>query len=385
VIAGNAAPGTEVAILLNGEEVGKATADSQGNFVSMLNVPTSSDAQVLSLSMQHAGEAVVFSNDSVILAPVQAPAQKAEPDTTVVAALAPDDAAPDASKPSVADAVVMTPEVAGPDAVEPDAVESETQEQITTQQGEVNVAMGDTTVAEPDTPTPNAITPDATPPQNDATATTEPEAIIADAPVTEPESQDDQSAPQALAEAEKAPQTAPAVLLSNAEGVRVIQPAAQAPSVMRNVVIDAIAYDATGEVELSGRGLSAEFVRVYLDDTPIQTTRIEDSGKWRTLLPDVDTGVYTLRVDQVDASGTVTSRTQTPFKREDAAVLEDQQAATPAQQVRAVTVQPGSTLWAIARDRYGDGTLYVRVFEANSDHIRDPDLIYPGQVFTVPE
>jgi nucleoid-associated protein YgaU len=50
-----------------------------------------------------------------------------------------------------------------------------------------------------------------------------------------------------------------------------------------------------------------------------------------------------------------------------------------------ITVQPGFTLWAIARDTYGDGVLYVQVFEANRDKIKDPDLIYPGQVFTVPQ
>ncbi|MBS0564700.1 MAG: LysM peptidoglycan-binding domain-containing protein, partial [Proteobacteria bacterium] len=49
-----------------------------------------------------------------------------------------------------------------------------------------------------------------------------------------------------------------------------------------------------------------------------------------------------------------------------------------------ITVQPGFTLWGIARKSYGDGFLYVRVYEANKDQIRDPDLIYPGQVFTVP-
>jgi nucleoid-associated protein YgaU len=48
-------------------------------------------------------------------------------------------------------------------------------------------------------------------------------------------------------------------------------------------------------------------------------------------------------------------------------------------------VQPGFTLWAIARDRFGAGDQYVRVYEANRDLIRDPDLIYPGQVFALPE
>ncbi len=49
-----------------------------------------------------------------------------------------------------------------------------------------------------------------------------------------------------------------------------------------------------------------------------------------------------------------------------------------------ITVQPGFTLWGIASKSYGDGILYVRVYEANKDQIRNPDLIYPGQVFTVP-
>ncbi len=53
--------------------------------------------------------------------------------------------------------------------------------------------------------------------------------------------------------------------------------------------------------------------------------------------------------------------------------------------IASVTVQPGNSLWQIAQERYGDGFLYVRVFDANRDQIRNPDLIYPGQVFDLPE
>ncbi|WP_226934871.1 LysM peptidoglycan-binding domain-containing protein [Pseudogemmobacter faecipullorum] len=49
-----------------------------------------------------------------------------------------------------------------------------------------------------------------------------------------------------------------------------------------------------------------------------------------------------------------------------------------------VTVQPGHTLWSIARGEWGEGVMYVQLWEANRDRIRDPDLIYPGQVFTIP-
>lgn len=189
-----------------------------------------------------------------------------------------------------------------------------------------------------------------------------------------------------LAESQDAPQPSQTVLLTDETGVRVLQtPAAETPpDVMSNVALDAITYSPDGDVELSGRAQGTGFVRIYIDNDPVVTSPISSAGDWATALPEVDTGVYTLRVDEVDTTGAVTSRVETPFKREDQAVLTAAQTAesTP---IRAITVQPGSTLWAISREAYGEGLLYVRVFEANRDRIRDPNLIYPGQVFALPQ
>ena len=96
-----------------------------------------------------------------------------------------------------------------------------------------------------------------------------------------------------------------------------------------------------------------------------------------------------MRVDEINDAGSVVSRTETPFRREAVADIqaiqqERRAAETDVAPVSLLTVQPGNTLWGIAREKYGDGFLYVRVFEANTDRIRDPDLIYPGQIFTVP-
>ena len=158
-----------------------------------------------------------------------------------------------------------------------------------------------------------------------------------------------------------------AVLLSDETGVRVLQPAGTAPEVASNIALDVISYSDEGEVQLSGRAAGEGFVQVYLDNAPITTSRIEDNGSWRSDLSEVDTGVYTLRIDEVDESGTVTSRVETPFKREDQDVLDQAQATQDesGKKISAVTVQPGSTLWAISREAYGDGVLYVRLFEAN--------------------
>ncbi|WP_298678416.1 Ig-like domain-containing protein [uncultured Lentibacter sp.] len=170
---------------------------------------------------------------------------------------------------------------------------------------------------------------------------------------------------------------AQAVLMASEDGVTLLQPAS--PKVADQVALDAITYSDQGDVELVGRAPGDAVLRVYLDNEPVTTERTEEGGTWKSALPNVETGVYTLRVDEVDAAGAVKSRVETPFKREEPAKLASDT------QVKLVTVQPGATLWAIARERYGQGELYVQVYEANKDQIRDPDLIYPGQVFDIPE
>ena len=49
-----------------------------------------------------------------------------------------------------------------------------------------------------------------------------------------------------------------------------------------------------------------------------------------------------------------------------------------------MVVQPGQTLWRLARGAYGSGARYTVIYLANRDQIRDPGLIYPGQAFAVP-
>ncbi|WP_168193110.1 LysM peptidoglycan-binding domain-containing protein [Rhodophyticola sp. CCM32] len=184
------------------------------------------------------------------------------------------------------------------------------------------------------------------------------------------------------APAEPEPQ-APAVLIADDSGVRVVQPADDGPVVQDQIALDTITYNPEGAVVLAGRGQAETDLRVYLDNLPIHLAEINAVGEWQAELPQVDPGTYTLRVDQLGAEGQVISRVETPFLREEPAVL----AAIPEpdETISVVTVQPGFTLWGIARDLLGEGTLYVQVYEANQELIRNPDLIYPGQVFAIPE
>ncbi len=53
--------------------------------------------------------------------------------------------------------------------------------------------------------------------------------------------------------------------------------------------------------------------------------------------------------------------------------------------VRTTTVVRGDNLWDLARRFYGDGTRFRQIYAANASQIRDPNLIYIGQIFVVPK
>ena len=46
---------------------------------------------------------------------------------------------------------------------------------------------------------------------------------------------------------------------------------------------------------------------------------------------------------------------------------------------------PGDSLWAISAHLYGNGLRYAQIYAANAGQIRNPSLIYPGQIFVLPQ
>jgi hypothetical protein len=125
------------------------------------------------------------------------------------------------------------------------------------------------------------------------------------------------------------------------------------------------------------RKVPGSTVQLYLNNDLIGRAIAGPDGRWR-ITPEqmVEPNVYTLRADQIDDEGTVVARVAIPFARSEPL------AGLGADTV--VVVQPGNSLWWIARNTYGSGVAYTVIYEANRDQIKDPDLIYPGQVFALP-
>jgi len=166
---------------------------------------------------------------------------------------------------------------------------------------------------------------------------------------------------------------APKVVIAEASGDVVVQEQGELGPKVQELSLDTINYSAKGDVVFAGRGTTDQAVRVYVDNKPVSLGAVDD-GSWRFEVPDIKEGIYTVRVDAVDETGKVVERVESPFQRVIAEMKEG-----------AATVQPGFTLWQLAELKYGSGDRYVQIFEANRDTIKDPNMIFPGQVFEVPD
>lgn len=179
-----------------------------------------------------------------------------------------------------------------------------------------------------------------------------------------------------------APPSMPLAVLTPRDGAgpsRVLQGPGEAPTgPSTGPVVDIVDYDDKGNLIFSGRAAPNAQLRLYSDGTFIGSARSDGEGRW-SLIPglDIPPGEHELRVDQLGEGSRVVGRIALPFSRTDLAKLD----LTPGK----VIVQPGNSLWRIARTTYGEGMRYSVIYRANRDNIRDPDLIYPGQVFNLPQ
>ncbi len=349
VIAGQTSPGMAVAILLDGVEVDLVSADTSGDFVALLSLAPSEAPRILSVEARPDGAAALAGVETILIAPFAAP------EVVGVAA--------------TLDTVAV--------GSEPEAVVAISAPQAPPAEGSVDVAATSPAVTEVEA---SAVTPaaplaiaSATPNAPSITAAPNAPALIADARPTLPR---------------PSRASAPAVVIAGPEGLRVIQgPASELTvqtTLQTGVRLDAISYNDQGAVILAGRGPAAADIQIYINNQPIQLGEIGPDGDWSLQLPEVDPGTYTLAVAELAPDGSTASRVETPFLREDP--LRVAEGPVQAQSgIDVITVQPGFTLWGMAQDTFGDGILYVQIFEENRDEIQDPNWIFPGQIFRMPD
>ncbi|XSC42188.1 LysM peptidoglycan-binding domain-containing protein [Bradyrhizobium sp. RDT10] len=197
----------------------------------------------------------------------------------------------------------------------------------------------------------------------------------------------------------------PTVVLSQPAGPK---PAAGA------VVVEAVEIEPGGKFHVSGQARPGAALRLYLNDSFVTSVTASADGRFAvTINEGVGPGSYRVRLDEASSSGTVRARAEVPFnvpdttasvsaqasvaKRPDAAgpqlaaagttVLPDggpQPSTVVVPKIATTTVSRGDSLWRLSSLTYGAGTRYAIIYKANKGQIRNPNLIYPGQVFVLP-
>ncbi len=145
---------------------------------------------------------------------------------------------------------------------------------------------------------------------------------------------------------------------------------------VEQLTLDRIKYSENGTAILYGRARTDMNVMVYLNNEFKMKTIPGKDGSWDVDLGIISPGIYKLRIDETTINGDVKFRIETPFKQETKELLDKMF-------TKAITVQPGNSLWRIARRIYGKGIMYLDIYNKNSHLIKDPDLIYPGQIFSL--
>ena len=182
-----------------------------------------------------------------------------------------------------------------------------------------------------------------------------------------------------------------------------VQQGARTPAVEDGKIAE-IAYQLAIEaVEMEGDTLfvagearpAGSAVRLYVDNKAISDSQSGDTGRF---LFDgalaLEGGNHQIRVDLIGSDGAaVAKRVEVSFPRTvekdtDGGMSADGKAAADGASAMAegkkVIIRRGDNLWEIARRVYGAGIRYTTIYDSNSDQIRNPHWIYPGQVFELP-
>lgn len=228
---------------------------------------------------------------------------------------------------------------------------------------------------------------------------------------------------------------------ATAPGTNTAQQAAPAKSdaaaAQAKVVVEAVEIEGK-KIFIAGAADAGRKVRAYANEILIGEVQTSPDGRFLIEAErELPVGDYIIRVDALEPDGVkVVARAAVPFQREPgesiAAVAPQEAAKQPAVAGQpeakpeaaapvtgeapaaaaaeakpadvaaapatpeatapkleavngAVIIRRGDSLWRISRRVYGHGVRYSNIYLANQDQIRDPDRIWPGQVFRVPE
>lgn len=168
-----------------------------------------------------------------------------------------------------------------------------------------------------------------------------------------------------------------AVLVSSAnEDVKVLQMPEDTANAESILDVSAVNY-VNQKVSISGSAKTKGKINLYINNHFAGKVFIDKPGAWNVKTSYLmKKGLkYIIRADQANESGQIIARVEVPFEIVFGLSVNEK---------NKIRVVKGDCLWNIAKYAYGDGFAYMTIYQANKKQIKDPNLIYPNQVFVIP-
>ena len=140
--------------------------------------------------------------------------------------------------------------------------------------------------------------------------------------------------------------------------------------------IKTIFFNENGFVSIQGEVNFGKRLELYINKKIMKTIKIENS-KWQYNSDTIfDYGLHDLLVVLKSDKDEILDKITFPFMRVEIPYNDLPE--------NFILIKPGDMLWTIAYRLYGDPFKYIQIFEENKDQITNPDLIFPGQLFSIP-
>ena len=143
------------------------------------------------------------------------------------------------------------------------------------------------------------------------------------------------------------------------------------------ITLDFLSYSPPGLIIMSGRTTSNTEIEILKSSEVLGKTKSNENGVWKFIINKNDAN------EEISIKTTISGETliltydqaeiKKRFKNTNFEFYDDR-----------IIVQKGNSLWRIARKTLGGGIFYTEIYKNNLAKIKNPNLIYPGQVFNIP-
>lgn len=141
--------------------------------------------------------------------------------------------------------------------------------------------------------------------------------------------------------------------------------------------VKTIYFDGKGILSLKGIANYGEKIEVFINEQFMDIIFNNEDPNWEyNSEKSLDFGLHNLLVILKSQKNEILDKISIPFMRVE----------MPSENIpdNFILIKPGDMLWTIAYRIYGDPLKYIQIFEENKEQITNPDLIFPGQLFSIP-